>query len=216
MKSTFSILLLTLPLLFMASHCPKKNKAPRTLRGRIVAGCDGTPMANLNMMFSQQTTQFNTGGRVGECTTDENGYFELIYTPEHNGLLTLYSHGPVLTDIPLDDQLDLGDVYYSAAVNFTVRLDVQNPYTDQDTLYYYDWNYPVSSTTWVKKIPGPFQSGFIDTVTNATFMDFPISYSKESTIKVNYYINVYDPNNNAKVSLMPCSGNYAEAVLTVH
>lgn len=194
-----------------------KNTTEYTLEGQLMTGC-GAPAANKKMdLYQDAITLTSVGGYLKTFQSDENGYFKVTYNPENAGKLSIRSNGILLEGIPSRKNIDIGDVYYNPPpVNFTIRLQVNKSYTSGDTLYYYDWNYPQNGANhWVKKIPGPFQSGVIDSVLNAGYMSFPFTYNVAPFIKINYYINTYDPNQNAFVTVSPCSGSFSEAVFSI-
>lgn len=208
--------LLLLGLVFTSCH---KEQKKYTVEGRLMSACGVAASLKSMWLGQEEITLTSVGGKLVDFTCDENGYFSVSYVPESGGTLYLVVAGSakVLIDIPCKENINLGEVYYNPpAVNFLVRLQANNAYTSADTLYYYDWNYPQNgATSWIKKVPGPFQSGIIDTVLNAGYMNFPLSWVRDPEMTINYYVNTYDPNQQAKVIPELCSPSYAEAVLTV-
>lgn len=135
------------------------------------------PMANKQMFLEQyKSLTGNPNLLKDDFSTDENGYFEVEYIPEHSGFLGIGLLGGirVLDNIRSHKNLDLGDVYCDTVpADFIIHLDVHEPYTENDTLIFRDFN---STNIFDQvKIPGPFNSGILDTIINYGFIDYPIS-----------------------------------------
>ena len=212
MKKVFCMVLITV----MLVGC-KDKKTEYTLEGYVMSSCD-LPASNKQFsLYQESVTLTSVGGYLKDFTTDENGYFKVAYIPENSGKLSIRSNGDILIGIPSKKNLNIGKVYNNPpAVKFTVRLQVNNAHTANDTLYYYDWNYPQNGAShWIKKIAGPFQSGIIDTVLNAGYMNFPIEYQGNPVMRVNYYVNDYQSNEDATVTTPFCSGSFSQAVLVI-
>ena len=156
-----------------------KNKGPYVLKGRLMANC-GVPGANKEIIIYQDIDMFNNGGYIlNDVYSDENGYFEIEYTPDNGSNLELgvSGAGSVLEFIPSHKNLDLGDVYYgSIPTNFVIRLDVKEPYSQNDTLVFRDFH--SNNILDQVRIPGPFSSGIIDTVVDIGFSKYPIFYNQ--------------------------------------
>lgn len=212
MQRTFYVLIV----FFTLIGCKNKNKE-YTLEGRLMSSCD-LPASNKQMsLYQESITLTSNGGYLKDFTCDENGYFKVVYKAENSGKLSIRTNGEILRGIPSKKNLNIGKVYNNPpSVKFIVRLRVNNAYTANDTLYYYDWNYPQNGAShWVKKIAGPFQSGIIDTVQNAGYLSFPIEYEGNPFMRVNYYVNSYQSNEDAIVFTPLCSGTFSEAVLVI-
>ena len=166
-----------------------KNKDPYVLKGRLMANC-GVPGANKEIIIYQDIDMFNNGGYIlNDVYSDENGYFEIEYTPDNGSNLELgvSGAGSVLEFIPSHENLDLGDVYYGTIpTNFVIRLEVHEPYTENDTLVFRDFH---SNNVFDKvKISGPFNSGVLDTIYNEGFSNYPILYNESPQQSVGYWI----------------------------
>lgn len=213
MKKLFSIIIISLALF----GCKSKNQQ-YTIEGRLMSSCT-TPSSNKKILLAQEKGLLTIGGAlVKEFTCDENGYFKVMYNPKNGGKITLKSSGRLIENIPSHKNIQLGIVYFNPPpVNFKIRLQVNNPYTSSDTLYYYDWNFPQNGAShWEEKIAGPFQSGIIDSVINASYMDFPFRYGENPEMNISYYVNDFQLNKrDAKVIVTPCSETFSEAVLTI-
>lgn len=212
MKVTFFLVIITLTI----GSCNKKNKE-YTLEGRLMSSCD-MPASNKEMsLYQEATTLTSVGGYLKDFSSDENGYFKVTYIAENSGKLSIRANGVLIDGIPSREDINIGNVYHNPpAVNFVIRLQANNAYTANDTLYYYDWNYPQNGAShWVKKIAGPFQSEIIDTVANCGYMNFPIRYNGVNSMSVNYYINDYQGNKNAIVTTPFCTNSFSEAILVL-
>lgn len=195
----------------------KNKKTEYTIEGYLMSTCD-LPASNKQLsLYQESVTLTSIGGYLKDFSTDENGYFKVVYQAENSGKLSIRSNGEILKGIPSKKNLNIGKVYNNPpSVKFIVRLQVNNAYTANDTLHYYDWNYPQNGAShWVKKIAGPFQSGIIDTVQNAGYLSFPIEYQGNPFMRVNYHVNSYQSNEDAIVFTPLCSGTFSEAVLVI-
>ncbi len=189
-----------------------------TIEGRLMSSC-GTPASNKTMsLYQEGVTLTSIGGYLKDFSCDENGYFKVVYKAETSGKLSIKANGTILEKIPCKKNIDIGEVFLNPpSVNFTIKLQVNNAHTENDTLYYYDWNYPQNGAShWVKKIAGPFQSGIIDSVVNAGYMNFPVIYDENPFILVNYYLNDYQLNKDASVITPFCSSSFSDAVLVIN
>ena len=220
MKTLKTLSLICLSLLLVNTSC-KKNKKPGTVRGRIMVNCT-TPLPN---HLVKMRTDWGGGASFvedvngnKEFMTDSEGYFEINYiTKGGEGTLNVSGYSNVLSKIPIGEGqvLDIGEVYLNGKVNFIIKLQVNNPHTAQDTLFYYDWNYPQGAAHWIKKIPGPFVSGIIDTVYNCSFMGYPLTYNQIPELSINHYINSYQNNSDIYIQVPFCSSMYPEAIITI-
>lgn len=197
-------------LLVIVNSCNKDKEY--TLTGRLMASCD-VPMPNTVISLKQDVNMLNQGGFLGDFSTDENGYFNIVYTPERGGALRFVSNGSFFENIPAYQNLDLGNVYYGASVNFNISLEVTNPYTDQDTLEYGN---PITGQS--EFIPGPFQSGQIQVVNGAFFTGFPIIYGNTPQMYVGSILHTTSgivSIDEARFDVTPCDGSYGEAVIKI-
>lgn len=209
MKKIKLILYFILPILLMASKCNEKNKEPNVMRGRLMYNCT-TPASNVKVLLKtdgMKTVEMIDGSK--ELFTDEDGYFEFQFHRKANKY-TLYAPYKTMGFIPDKKYLDLGEVNLGGRMNFIIKLQVSNPYTENDTLYYYDWNYPQNGADhWVKKVAGPFQQGNLDTVVNSLFMSYPLIYSRAPSVKVLYYVNNDQAAINEEAILNFCDSSYS-------
>ena len=201
--------------------CDKSNEIKYTVKGRLMYDC-GVPAANVTDVSFKQHGQplFGQKGMFLSFNTDAEGYFEVVYNrKDANSLdMEILKNGPILEGIPAMKNLDLGEVFWGVPpFNFILSLNVSNAYTNLDTLHYYDWNYPQNGAEhWMKKIPGPFESGVLDTVWNCIYMNSP-TYGKDPLMNVSYFINDYQTNK--KEITFPlvdlCSDELYEAVIKI-
>jgi len=150
--------------------CDKSNEIKYTVKGRLMHDC-GVPAANVTDVSFKQHGQplFGQKGMFLSFNTDAEGYFEVVYNrKDANSLdMEILKNGPILEGIPAMKNLDLGEVFWGVPpVSFVRKIVVYNQMTVNDTLLLTDYNDP--NPLAEIRIPGPFASGIIDTVWNAT------------------------------------------------
>src|SRR5690554_1927588 len=151
--------------------CDKSNEIKYTVKGRLMHDC-GVPAANVTDVSFKQHGQplFGQKGMFLSFNTDAEGYFEVVYNrKDANSLdMEILKNGPILEGIPAMKNLDLGEVFWGTPIFSYVRyLEVNNPYTTNDTLILPDYNTGIGVA---KYIAGPFESGVIDTIWNFPYM----------------------------------------------
>jgi hypothetical protein len=215
----YSILFLV-PIVLLSSKCKDKEPVIRTLKGRLMNNCTA-PYANGLVKLRN-----NTGGGASfsedingnkDFYTDSNGYFEINYK-SRGTLGTLYAPYKAIERIPIKNEelvFDMGEVNLNGTVNFVIKLEVNNPYTANDTLVLRDWN----STSAYDRIviPGPFVAGIIDTVWKASYSSYPITYNEVPQLLINYIRHPYTPEGSNSIYLdVPfCSTDLQEAILVI-
>jgi hypothetical protein len=187
------ITLFFIAVLLLSSKCNKKNTVPGVLKGRVMVNCT-TPYANKEVSvqapagFSKLEYLEDANGN-SVFYTDDDGYFEITYVTRkvHEG--TLFAPYSAMTGIPLGEgqNLDIGEVNLNGTVNFVIKLQVNNPYSANDTLYYSNWSYP-NPTDIALKLAGPFQTGIIDTAINVPYTKVQI-YNEVPKLNMTYYMN---------------------------
>jgi len=188
-----------------------------TLKGRLMVNCT-TPYANKSIQLKGDnsfTPEFSVG-KNGEDKwyTDENGYFEIIYKP--NGSAgTLFAPIAVMKFIPISNKvLDIGEVNLGGTFNFVIKLQANNPYTENDTLILRDFN--GASAFSELRVPGPFQSGLIDTVLNEGYSSYPINYASPIKFDFAFYLSSNLPGLSwATLNALFCSSTFSEAIITI-
>ncbi len=201
--------------------CSKQKNESYTLKGRFMQSCD-SPAANKYGII-----HFPGGGLLSkpstklEFTTDENGYFEVT----HNSPFTEFSvrtsdaHSVLRVDSIPGDNNHLGEVYiFQPNTQFYINLQVENNYTDQDTLYYPDYN-SSSGFSW-RKVPGPFANGIIDTVHNSfnsSAMPVEFNSSEPAQSSIRYYLNepIHENEKETKFFTSHCQDEYQEVTLKI-
>ena len=156
-------LIFILSLAILLSSC-KKEKLTYSITGQLVS-CGSTQYtANSYVDLFQQRNGGNYKSEiVATTTTDSEGKFSFTYIPNNNlddVLILRQSSGNsfinLVEGIPIKNISDFKYYYSGFAYNLVVSLNVQKPYTANDTLY-------VQSCSTVNpngiKIPGPFVSG---------------------------------------------------------
>jgi hypothetical protein len=197
-----------------------KNKTT-TIEGILMAGCD-TPAANTSGVIKTDDG-FASDGLTLSFTTDENGYFKVSHTGKEISKFRVIAGGSeVLSVWSLPGwEKDLGKLYINPfPTNFVIKLDVRNPYTENDTLVIKDFS---SSNPFAqRKISGPFESGTLEIVENHSFNLFPIKHSQTIEGRTPEYAVIYHflPLTGdvfrANFSIAPiCSGEFAEVTLVI-
>lgn len=216
MKKLKLIIYLILPILLMASKCNEKNKEPNVMKGRLMYNCT-VPASNVKVLLKTEgnkTVEMIDGSK--ELFTDEEGYFEFQFHRKANKYV-LYAPYKTMANIPDKKYLDLGEIQLERTYNCYIRLDVQNPYSDNDTLIYADWSsLPVQTI----RIPGPFQSGIIDTMISvpheATGGWEVLRYGGLPQLSIAYAINPYNGIHGRGESFFtPCSSEIYEVVFKI-
>ena len=164
-------------MLLLFSSCIKNKTI--TIEGRLMQSCD-TPAANREGSIISADGLLTGPGEVLFFTSDENGYFKASYTGRVNIVsfgVSVQGGGEVLRVNHLEgDKKELGEVYINPfPTNFIIKLDVENPYTENDTLVMTDFSNPNPLAN--KLVAGPFTSGVLDSVINSSYNKLPISLS---------------------------------------
>jgi len=198
-----------------------KNKTT-TIEGILMASCD-TPAANTSGIIKTDDG-FASDGVSLSFTTNENGYFKVSHTGKEIGNFRLIAGGgEVLSVWSLPGwEKDLGKVYINPPrVNYYLKLEVNNTsYSELDTLHYRNAGYPSNGLPpWIKKA-GPFSNGDLDTVLNAVNMGglpFHFGSSNVPKIRLDYFVNVYDSNNDKFVYIPTphCVDEYQTVTLII-
>jgi hypothetical protein len=153
----------------LLSSCTKEEKdKSRVVKGKIVRDCFGTPYPNLKLNLNGSRNYFQKP--VSATTrTDENGVYEIRYEGPISELI-LNSGAPIMDRIPGHlDYVDVGEIIQGMGIgNFVIKLEVKNPYTEQDTLFYNRFRMPLNDET-IGMLIGPFSDCILDTV-----RDFPL------------------------------------------
>ena len=210
MKTIISLLSFTLIFIF---GC-KKEKVTYSLTGQLVS-CGSTQYtANSYVDLFQQRNGGNYKSEiVATTTTDSDGKFSFTYTPNNNldNVLILrqssrFGFVNLVEGIPIKNIPDFKYYYSGSGYHLIVSLNVQKPYTANDTLYVY---IPGSTAATEYKAAGPFVSGRIITKINQGF--YPkVNYSgTEQTIRSGLLIGGNDVFNKTYTVPFPtkCEGD---------
>ena len=218
-----------LPILLLASACKKvtSSNEPVSIEGRLMASCD-VPAANKSGFIRTDDGLLSGPGISLSFTSDENGYFKITHTGKESlDKFTVRVQGS--SDVLRVNHLsgkkkNLGKVYINPfPTNFIIKLDVKNPYTENDTLVMTDFT---SSDPFAQKfIPGPFNTGVLDSVVNSFYNKLPISFSDISNhggpqhsigVYVRSLPNYYTDLKYEYFHISPiCSGEFAEVTLVI-
>lgn len=204
-------------IIFTLTSCQKcktdKNTPKYTISGRMMQNCT-IPYANQTVRLDQEVaTTGNSGGILVTGSTDSNGNFSLEYIPENSGSIILRnSNDDVITKIPIEQTINLGEIYINTYSNFVFKLQVNNSYTSLDTLFYTNYVFPI--TTNAKKIAGPFQNMTLDSIKNFP-LSGPFNYgSNFKALSIRYYIKG-QPYKDVDFNVNLCDNNYKIVVLTI-
>lgn len=189
MKNTIILIFLLTTSLFISSCIEDESPEIYTLSGILYQECSKIPMSNTSVVlwgYDGSVFQEDVTGVKGRTTTDENGNFTLTYekVPRRVDLSLETPNGvtsfKILGGIPLNENINFGDCYISNRGSVIVTLEINEPYTNLDTLEI------ATRSTWTK-YSGPFQNGIIDTITNIN--GTPKAYDLDLFLRVNAPIN---------------------------
>jgi len=197
MKKIISLLVLIL--MFISCNKDKTH----ILKGRLIYDCN-TPVPNteVELKTGLQNSIYRYYG-----TSDENGYFSIVYEKGNTGTLRI-NKDRILEGIPLQigKEYDLGDVYVGGTIDLIVKLQVNNPHTENDTLFYSD----LGSNDWAAKIaiPGPFTTGVVDTFIDGHLpSNFSVDYGELPKLNFGYYFSTYDGGHYFDINYSFCNMN---------
>ncbi|MCE3279397.1 MAG: hypothetical protein K0S44_1588 [Bacteroidetes bacterium] len=141
----------------------KKEETPYTITGTLRENCGAPPLAGAYLELFQDVTP---GGMSKSQTlytnTDNNGNFSFTYKNNTSIPLSLFygtastSH-KILTAIPAEKNIDLGDVYTNNKSYLYVKINFNTPHGINDTIYY-----AILPSSGPKKFAGPFFSVLLD------------------------------------------------------
>jgi hypothetical protein len=209
----------------LLTACSKNNNKQVTVTGRLMQSCD-TPAANKDGII-----RLSGGGLLNnpstslEFTTDENGYFKVTHNEAFSdfSVRTSANHSVLEASISGDEK-ELGEVYINPfPTNFVIKLDVKNPYTENDTLMMFDFKNPNAAPSDVVLFAGPFDNGTLDSIVNYNFSLFPIDFAKNEDLGPklsirhmvrsidNVHLDKYTSFKTAPI----CSGEFAEVTLVI-
>lgn len=206
--------------------CAKNKSNEVVVTGRLMQSCD-TPAANKEGTILTADAILSGPGHIIDFTTDENGYFEARHSGSGFTRFTVRVEGSsdvLKVDYLSGDKKELGEVYINPfPTNFIIHLDVKNPYTENDTLVMMDYGNPDPLAQ--RYIPGPFESGFFDSVVKQSYTSFPLKWdqiSDGSTPEYSIGFHFRDENGwdgtKEKVvfNITPiCSGEFTDVTLVI-
>ncbi|HYG14877.1 MAG TPA: hypothetical protein VEC12_03920 [Bacteroidia bacterium] len=151
-----------------ATAC-KKDGDRHTVKGRLLNSCDDpTPLRGFTVyLYNDYRNLLNrwcNQGQIATATTNENGEFELSYEKTcSNGDISLQydinsiSYGSLVYNIEPNKSTELGDIFRKNNGPFQVKIKTNQPYSNNDTLFYGIRPHILDST--YKFITGPFTDG---------------------------------------------------------
>jgi len=129
--------LITLLLIIATFVSCKHEDTFYTVKGRLITSCSGNPVANQEISLKQASSIFGGGGVLGTTNTDANGNFSFSYNSKdcsNNDDLRINLSGPVIENIPTNENVELGTLVCSPVCKIVYRVKINNPYTAYDTL----------------------------------------------------------------------------------
>lgn len=181
-----NISILCIASLFLISCCRNQEYI---LEGTVIDSC-GEPYSNYTFKVTQKSA-YGLGPKhlKAEATTDQNGYFRLVYTcKEANGNEIKTPFGEFKGRINQDvDTVVVGIPRLTIVRHFNVI----NPYGNNDTLKINN-PYAKSQKDSYLKFAGPFQSGIIDTLYNqpgSLIQGVNYAYSEKNFINTTSFIS---------------------------
>lgn len=185
-------------ILFFFSSCKKDKNRPYTIKGRYINSCDGSPVANEEVVISQHGSY---GGMYGNSLnsvnlktfTNSNGEFEINYETNHSAPLTLNNR---CEGIPIEN-IDLGNIPLLFNSKVLYKVKINNPYTSMDTLRF-SFSDNVPSVYFMN---GPFH----DTIIGIK----EVTHSKRTSLK-------YDADLKKIVPLVPIAKVYSSYCININ
>lgn len=185
MKNLFFLFLIAL----FINSCEKVSENKISIKGHLYSDCNRQPLSNVLLQLYKPNTGAGQGGItiLSEVTTAQDGsfQFDIISTLHQLTLRRDGSSGEIMYNIPGENTIENVEVFSPAKTIIEVRLNVQHPYTNQDTLYVTDYD----NVYVKKKVAGPFATGVLYTSTNFTI---PIPNYLNSDMDIGYKINNRD------------------------
>jgi hypothetical protein len=183
----------------LGSACEQQQRDKYTLRGRILESCDNPEPVEgvqVGLQLDKPVTMFNQGGAeyLDRVWTGPNGEFvlsydEKIYNNIYINRLRDQGQSPslLLTAIPHNRDLEVGDLYYNAPkadVSFTISTPY--PFSDQDTLVLGGILSHIDVTpTEPRYLVGPFRDGQ-EVVYRKDVGGYAQTYFPDSTVFTNH------------------------------
>lgn len=165
MKRVQHILLYFLFISVVFAGCNKNEPEPLYfISGTLRSTCGGMPVPNTSIMLHYDSgvqhenteTHFTTTNAEGRFVFGYSTYFPRHYSVAIDAPHTV--HNKLLRHIPSHQNIELGDVFIQQMSTLYIKLNVINPYSAADTLYI-----PYAPGQIIT-VPGPFSSGYLDTV----------------------------------------------------
>lgn len=178
-------------LIFFATYSSCKKDKNYTFTGTIYKNCDKEPAANREFYLRQEIVSGLTnisGGEIAFFSTDENGNFSVTFEDDNGAPIDLLANpSPVFAGSPVmygvdPDDLDLGNLYINNRATIDFHLDVNNSYTNSDTLIILGIGL---------EIIGPFTNGLIHTVEDYSWTPHYYEATQDDKFGIAYGVNPY-------------------------
>ena len=202
-------LIIIIILISSLTNCKKilsVSEPEHYISGHLYNDCNGIPIKNRGLYMYREAEIRGDETTKGTCTTDSTGYFKLDYKALSNGIpleirfansnyAIIYLTGNPIVNI------DNAKLYGISTCNITVKLNVTNPKTTNDTLYVNDYRNPAVNL----KVAGPFTSGILYSAVNFNLLvpNYPInnlrlsySFNLNATTAVDKYFDAVPCKNN--------------------
>jgi len=161
MLSNTKLFLIITTVILLVNGC-KDADEEYTIKGRVVKSCDDQePISNLSfeLWFDDDGTRGSQ--KLANGITDQMGSFSINYKSVNGAfnssldILTkngTYGMKPLLSKIPQNKSIDVGNIYVDTNYFIIVRLKTSKSYTSNDTLFYSI----ASKSNQYKHVIGPF------------------------------------------------------------
>ena len=137
---TYNILIIII-FFILLNACKKRNEETFTIKGKLLNNCSGEVMGNTNIDFQNKQGYSWMDGVEIYSKTDSEGNFSVIYSYAGGDKIKFNVSGyRILEDIPINENIDLGLIYYAPTCNYIVKVQVNNPYLSKDSLVIYRLN----------------------------------------------------------------------------
>ena len=184
--SKFLVFLLSGALLLAVGCSKEEDETIYTIQGTLYEDCSEKPVANKIIRLYQPEISYwfgsnPVGGVLATTLTDEKGGFVFQFT-DKGGLYqqidcytsSYYTYASLVEHLPTKTNLTGLSLYLSVTYSANIYLDVKNPYSSYDTLYYTDANVAKH-----RHITGPFHSQLLNKVADQKVLDMRYPFPKE-------------------------------------
>ena len=202
-------LIIGIALITMVGGCKKilnPSEPEHYISGHLYNDCSGTPIKNRGLYIYREGLRGAGETTKGTCTTDSTGYFKMDYRANNAGEpleLRFANSNYAIVYLPGNPivNIDNAKLYGISTCSITVKLNVTNPKTANDTLYVNDYRNPAVNL----KVAGPFTNGILYSALNVNLLvpNYPLnnlrlsySFNLNPTTAVDKYFDAVPCKNN--------------------